>query len=104
MDGKVGEVVDVLNQRGMYDNTLIFFASDNGGPIYNDGSAGANNYPLRGGKASNFEGGVRVNAFLSGGAVPTAMRGKKLEGLGTVWGKYLFCFRLFNLVCFPMHL
>ncbi len=49
-----------------------------GGPIYRNGAAGANNFPLRGGKKSNFEGGVRVNALVSGGLVPTAARGTTL--------------------------
>ena len=43
------------------------FTSDNGGPVYFGGAAGANNYPLRGGKTSNYQGGIRVNAFASGG-------------------------------------
>ncbi len=38
------------------------YHADNGGPIYNNGTAGANNWPLRGGKMSNWEGGIRVNA------------------------------------------
>ena len=33
------------------------------------GLCGGNNYPLRGGKL-NFEGGIRVNAFVTGGALP----------------------------------
>ena len=61
------------------------FSSDNGGPVYFGGSAGANNFPMRGGKTSNYQGGIRVNAFASGGLIPSAMRGKKLEGLGAVW-------------------
>lgn len=39
------------------------------------------NAPLRGGKGSNWEGGVRVPGFVAGGVVPPAMRGKTLDGL-----------------------
>lgn len=48
----------------MYDNTLIIFTSDNGGPIYEPGAA--SNHPLRGSKYNDWEGGVRTNAFVSG--------------------------------------
>lgn len=48
-------------------------SADNGGPV---GSGfGGNNFPLLGGKASNTEGGVRVNAYASGGFIPPARRG-----------------------------
>ena len=36
------------------DSTLIVFSSDNGGPVYFGGGAGANNWPLRGGKVRFF--------------------------------------------------
>ena len=42
-------------------------------------------HPLKGGKASNYQGGVRVNSFVSGGFIPAAQRGKKLEGLIGIW-------------------
>merc|ERR1711972_348289 len=65
----------------MWDNTLMLVHSDNGGPVYNlptIGVGGANNQPLKGGKMSDWEGGVRVNAFVSGGAIPQAKRGSVL--------------------------
>ena len=51
----------------MYDNTLIIFTSDNGGPIYEPGAA--SNHPLRGSKYNDWEGGVRTNAWVSGEVV-----------------------------------
>lgn len=67
----------LLKRKGMWDNLLFVFSTDNGGPIYYNGSAGANNYPLRGGKMNNFEGGIRGNAFVSGGFLPPSVRGTK---------------------------
>ena len=46
----------IPKRKGMWDDLLIVFSADNGGPIYNNGSAGANNYPLKGGKMNNWEG------------------------------------------------
>merc|ERR1712039_16691 len=47
----------------------IVYAGDNGG--VSDGI----NYPLRGEKHSNWEGGMRVAAFVSGGFIPASLRG-----------------------------
>eukprot|EP01006_Ploeotia_vitrea_P023287 TRINITY_DN55727_c0_g1_i1.p1 TRINITY_DN55727_c0_g1~~TRINITY_DN55727_c0_g1_i1.p1 ORF type:complete len:547 (-),score=22.30 TRINITY_DN55727_c0_g1_i1:33-1673(-) len=88
MDDAIGDIVTLLKKVGMYDSTLIVFSSDNGGPIYEGGAPGANNYPLKGGKASNWEGGIRVNAFVSGGYLPKQRRGMKEEGLITGWDWY----------------
>ena len=41
---------------------------------------GANNYPLRGGKMTDWQGGIRVNAFVSGGFLPAKMQGQKITG------------------------
>jgi len=77
LDDAIAKVLTKLQSKGMWDNTLIVFTSDNGGPV--KAEAAANNYPLRGGKTSNWEGGIRVNAFVSGGFVPEAVRGTKQE-------------------------
>ena len=66
----------------MCEDTLFIFMSDNGGPVY--ASAAANNYPLRGSKLADWEGGIRVNAFVSGGFLPNRIRGTKTEELGHV--------------------
>ena len=68
----------------MWNNTLVLFFADNGGPIY----AGGNNYPLRGGKYSEFEGGVRVSAFASGGLIPPSKRGTVSNGLVAIADVY----------------
>jgi len=87
VDGLVSEVVAALEVRGMWQHTLIFMSSDNGGPAQE-----ANNWPLRGGKFTNWEGGIHVPAFVSGGALPQGQRGKKLPGLAAVWDFYAtFC-------------
>jgi len=65
MDNTVGELVDELKTQGMWNNTLLAFVTDNGGPLYLPGSS--NNHPLKGGKYSDWEGGIRTNAFLAGG-------------------------------------
>ena len=89
VDFHVGQVVDALKAAGMWENTIMVVTADNGGPIFGpssqcrtcDGSAGASNYPLRGSKHSPFEGGIRSNAFVSGGLVPVSQRGTTREGL-----------------------
>jgi len=70
MDHSVGVILDALKARGILDNTLIIFSSDNG-PVLNDGyldqaeqTAKEEHYkpagPFRGGKYSALEGGTRV--------------------------------------------
>ena len=72
MDEAVGELVSKLQDSGLWDNTVLVFVSDNGGPIYEPGAA--NNYPRRGGKYNDFQGGVNTNAFVTGGFVPEDVR------------------------------
>lgn len=60
LDRGVGTVVQGLKETGKFDNTLIFFLSDNGGATINNSS----NYPLKGFKGNKFEGGHRVPYFI----------------------------------------
>ena len=80
-DSLLGNVTNMLKAKGMWNNTLLIHLSDNGGPagLASSGHSG-NNWPLRGGKTNNFEGGIRVAAFASGGFIPEKMRGKELDG------------------------
>ncbi|MCC7475351.1 MAG: sulfatase-like hydrolase/transferase [Pirellulales bacterium] len=57
MDLAVGKILDKVRERGEEENTLVFFLSDNGGPTRQTTSS---NLPLRGFKATTWEGGVRV--------------------------------------------
>ena len=65
MDDQVGRLVSHLKTLHVFDDTMIWFASDNGPEIRTPGSAG----PFRDRKRSLHEGGVRVPAFVSWPAV-----------------------------------
>ena len=90
IDFNVGRILDAVKELGLADNTYVLFTSDNGpwliknknhadGTLRTDhgGSAG----PLRSGKVSTFEGGVRVPTLLWGpGRVPANTTCDKLAG------------------------
>ena len=58
LDRSVGRVLDALDEWGVRDNTVVFLLSDNGG-VWRDADY-ADNGPLRRGKDSIYEGGIRV--------------------------------------------
>jgi len=62
LDRGVGEVLDALRRNGLEENTLVVFASDNGGAHYI--GVPALNAPFRGWKMTFFEGGLRSPFFL----------------------------------------
>jgi len=68
-DQWMDKLVQLLKTKGLWDNTLIVYSSDNGGVTQ------GLNYPLRGEKHTSWEGAMRVNAFVSGGLIPKNLRG-----------------------------
>ena len=115
LDDNLKNVTTQLKEKGMWENTLMVLSSDNGGYVKNyeggcntstgfggaestdsghggacfNGEAGANNFPLRAGKYAMFEGGIRVNAFVSGGFLPESVRGTKLDSMIHIVDWYL---------------
>jgi arylsulfatase A-like enzyme len=66
MDEAIGRIQKKLVEAGLEKNTLVFFISDNGGPVMPSTSMNASrNEPLRGGKRTTLEGGVRVPFVIS---------------------------------------
>jgi len=56
MDDGIGKVLATLDETGLAKSTLVLFTSDNGGQT----DVGARNGPLRAGKGTMYEGGIRV--------------------------------------------
>jgi N-acetylgalactosamine-6-sulfatase len=68
MDHNIGRILKALNSFGLSDNTLVIFASDNGG------TRSARNHPFSNIKGSTFEGGIRVPAIVRWpGVVPAGV-------------------------------
>ena len=85
LDRQVGEVVALLEEEGLAENTLIFFASDNG-PHYEGGAHPDNfnsNHIYRGGKRDLYEGGIRTPmlAYWPG----TVEKGTKTAHISAFW-------------------
>ena len=66
LDTSVGRILDRLKKHGLDDNTVVIFTSDNGGLTqrYGQHDGFTENLPLRRGKGSAYEGGVRVPAII----------------------------------------
>jgi arylsulfatase A-like enzyme len=77
LDDAIGKIVAALQAHGLWERTWVTFAADNGGSV----AFSSSNYPLRGGKFTYFEGGLRTNAFVSSPLLPEARRGASLDGL-----------------------
>ncbi|UCF37852.1 MAG: sulfatase-like hydrolase/transferase [Acidobacteriota bacterium] len=86
MDDGVGQILRKLENRGLMENTLILFTSDNGGQL----NVGASNGSLRGGKQNMWEGGIRV---------PFAARWTGKIPAGTVSDRVGITMDLFPTIC-----
>ncbi|CAN0094735.1 unnamed protein product, partial [Discosporangium mesarthrocarpum] len=75
VDNGLGQLRALLSHLGEWDNTVLFFMSDNGGVL----AHGSMNYPFRGGKGDYWEGGVHVPAFVSGGYIASALASGGVE-------------------------
>ncbi len=63
VDKSLGDILDFLEDKGVADDTIIIFMTDNGGNAENKAKGGVrfmHNLPLRNGKGSVYEGGIRV--------------------------------------------
>ena len=66
VDQGLGRVLDKLDELEIADETIVIFTSDNGGNVNSlvDGIPATNNAPLRGGKGTIYEGGLRVPLII----------------------------------------
>ena len=60
LDENIGKILEKIDKLNLSKNTLIIFTSDNGGI-----KAISNQYPLRAGKGSYYEGGIKVPMIFS---------------------------------------
>ncbi|HIG27720.1 MAG TPA: N-acetylgalactosamine-6-sulfatase [Verrucomicrobiales bacterium] len=69
MDASIGKLLRVIDEKGLTENTLVVFFSDNGG------SSGANNGALHGHKSETWEGGIRVISMIRwpAGGIPAGV-------------------------------
>ncbi len=71
LDAGIGRVLDTLDRTGLASNTLVAFASDNGGSLPH----GQCNDPWRDGKQSHYDGGLRIPFFVRWpGVIPAGSR------------------------------
>ena len=61
MDEAIGNVVEALKENDQYDNTIIYFLSDNGAAMSNDASS----FPFKGWKGNQYEGGIKTPMIMT---------------------------------------
>lgn len=79
LDFEVGRILQKLEDLGLASNTLVIFGSDNGAPL---NSPGPSNAPLRDGKWTNFEGGIRTPWLMRWpGRIPAGATDAHIAGI-----------------------
>ena len=61
MDEAIGNVIDALKENNQYDNTIIYFLSDNGAAMSNNASP----FPFKGWKGNQYEGGIKTPMIMT---------------------------------------
>ena len=61
MDEAIGHVIDALKENNQYDNTIIYFLSDNGAAMSNNASP----FPFKGWKGNQYEGGIKTPMIMT---------------------------------------
>ncbi len=89
LDWSVGKILNLLKYLKIEKNTLVVFASDNG-PWLNQGDESGSAIPLRGGKFSTWEGGVRVPCIMQWpGKIPTGTVSSEVAGMMDIFPTFM---------------
>lgn len=80
IDWQVGALLDELDALGLSENTVVIYASDNGPQLNVDGHGSSG--PLRDGKWTDFEGGIRVPCLMRWpGRIPAGSSNNEITGI-----------------------
>jgi len=88
MDKSLGDLMDYLDKVGLSDDTYILFLSDNGGLTttpQRGGMAHTQNLPLRMGKGSLYEGGIRIPMIAAGPGITKASTSNQYVGIDDIF-------------------
>lgn len=88
MDKSLGDLMDYLDAEGIADETYILFLSDNGGLTLTPqrgGESNTQNLPLKMGKGSLYEGGIRIPMIAAGPGIPKSALSSQYIGIDDIF-------------------